>query len=256
MVNNTQNSKLDETVKQTLSNYEAKFDVGDWAKMESILDAAPKSSSFKWSYTLNIFIGAAVLTGGYFIYKLVNTIKTSEKLEVTAPIIENKIATGNTKPEIKPLTTPSIIQPPQTNTALTSATELSAKKNNVAIVTNDKKTIPSENNNIDPSLSKNLISDKTKTKKSDKTKVNKEVEDEFNKTQQVIGMGNEPIFGDMLDSSKGIIAETREKEETKKAAKSKTEYPVGWNTFMLSNVNLDSIKNYRAKNAKDSLKKE
>jgi hypothetical protein len=60
-------------------------------------------------------------------------------------------------------------------------------------------------------------------------------------------MGNEPIFGDMLDSSKGIIGETREKEETKKAAKAKKGTPVGWDKFMLPNVNADSLRKYREK---------
>lgn len=69
----------------------------------------------------------------------------------------------------------------------------------------------------------------------------------------VLGMGNEPVFGDMLDSSKGIVGETREDAEKKEAAKKSREVPVGWNTFMLKNVNPDSIKNYRERLKKDSI---
>jgi hypothetical protein len=65
MGNNTQNSKLDETVKQTLNHYETPYDAADWSRMENMLDASPKSSSFKWSYSLNIFIGLTVLGGSY-----------------------------------------------------------------------------------------------------------------------------------------------------------------------------------------------
>jgi hypothetical protein len=68
-------------------------------------------------------------------------------------------------------------------------------------------------------------------------------------------MGNEPIFGDMLDSTKGIIRESKEKDATKQAAKKPSEYPIGWNSFMLSNVNPDSIKHYRESIKKDTLKK-
>lgn len=68
-------------------------------------------------------------------------------------------------------------------------------------------------------------------------------------------MGNEPVFGDMLDSTKGIIRVTKEKEETKQAAKKPSEYPIGWNNFMLSNVNPDSLKHYRESIKNDTLKK-
>ena len=68
-------------------------------------------------------------------------------------------------------------------------------------------------------------------------------------------MGNEPIFGDMLDSTRGIIRVTKEKEETKQAAKKPSEYPIGWNNFMLTNVNPDSIRHYRESMKKDSIKK-
>ena len=84
---------------------------------------------------------------------------------------------------------------------------------------------------------KNIVNDHTIT--SDKNPV-------------VLGMGNEPIFGDMLDSSKGIIGETKEKESTKKAATSKKNTPVGWDAIMLGNVNPDSLRKYREK--KDSTK--
>ena len=52
MVNNSTHNTLDETVKTTLDTFEAPFEDADWARMESMLDAAPKSSTFKWSYAL------------------------------------------------------------------------------------------------------------------------------------------------------------------------------------------------------------
>ena len=67
-------------------------------------------------------------------------------------------------------------------------------------------------------------------------------------------MGNEPIFGDMLDSSKGVIGTTQEKDETKKAAKSQSNKNIGWDNIMFSNVNPDSIRKHREAMKKDTLK--
>ncbi len=62
----------------------------------------------------------------------------------------------------------------------------------------------------------------------------------------------EPGFGDMVDSSRGIV---REKEQTKKSTKENSTTPVGWNKLILKNVNPDSLKNHRSQTQKDSLKK-
>ena len=69
MENNTPPSKLDETIKENLSNYDAKYDTGDWSRMERMLDAAPKSIAPSGSYNKAIVIAAVVLIGGFLICK-------------------------------------------------------------------------------------------------------------------------------------------------------------------------------------------
>ena len=71
--------------------------------------------------------------------------------------------------------------------------------------------------------------------------------------QRVMGMGDDPVFGDMIDPSKGIVGETKEKDETKKAAVSKKP-PVAWDAIMFPNVNPDSLRKYRERH--DSTKVE
>src|ERR1035437_7820923 len=57
MVKSTENSKLYEIVIQTLSNYEASYNAADWEQMQSLLDLAPKSKSFKLKHILLSFTG-------------------------------------------------------------------------------------------------------------------------------------------------------------------------------------------------------
>ncbi|HLC82733.1 MAG TPA: hypothetical protein VJI69_02815, partial [Bacteroidia bacterium] len=64
----------------------------------------------------------------------------------------------------------------------------------------------------------------------------------------------EPIFGDMIDSSKGIVRETKEKESTKKAAVTKgTNSNVGLSGLL--NLNADSIRKQKEQLQKDSIPK-
>jgi hypothetical protein len=234
MGNNTQNSKLDDKVKETLNNFEARYDAGDWSRMEQMLDAAPKSVSFKWSYLPNVLIAVAVLGAAYLVYTNISSSDSSDsKAEKTV----------NTKEEIKNVQPAT---PVQKTTTTPPSNPLPPPVNDAALT------------KIDPSLKpadKKIITSADQKKQEDKSSINSE-EDDYDKNQKVLGMGNEPVFGDMLDSSKGIVSETREKEETKKAAKEKTEYPIGWNNFMLSNVNPDSIKKFRERMKNDSLKKD
>ena len=85
MENNTTPSKLDETIKDSLSNYDAKYDSGDWARMERMLEATPKSMAPKGSNTIALILGVVVLVGGFLIYKGINSSKKSEETTV-APV--------------------------------------------------------------------------------------------------------------------------------------------------------------------------
>jgi hypothetical protein len=230
MGNNTQNSKLDDAIKKSLSDYEARYDAADWSRMESMLDAAPRAAQFKWSYVLNSVIVVAVLGGCWLVY---NTISSEEKVADTKTAVEApapKAVIVSPTPVTKastpvadsaPVSTPPVITPPViTNVTTPNATAATPVTKN-------------RNKPVTPSGTPATATE----------------------APRFIGMGNEPVFGDMLDSSKGIIGTTKEKEETRKAAKERTDYPVGWNSFMLSNVNPDSIRKYRERMKADSTKK-
>jgi outer membrane biosynthesis protein TonB len=236
MGNNTPDSKLDETIKSTLNDYEAQYDPSDWARMETMLDAAPKAVSFKWSHALTVLIGVVVIGGGYALYNLLSkSTPTETKVETPAtPIVE------------PPAQKKTITVTPPPVTAKKPAPETTAVTVQKPIVTPPVITDPKTKPATQTAVKEEIKKDK---KKTEKTKPTGPV---IEPTDKMLIMGNEPIFGDMLDSSKGIIGETKEKEETKKAAKAKKNNPAGWNQFMLPNVNVDSIRKNRER--RDSLK--
>lgn len=232
MVNDTNNSKLDQAIKQTLSNYEAPYNATDWEKMESMLAAAPKSGNFKWSYSLNILIGILVLGGIYLIYNSINSSKkidNTKNIEVQQPV-ESPVNITTTAS--KPL--PAAVPPPVVSTATVTATQVETP-----IVKEETTT------------KKEPVVIETKSKTTEATDKNEKI---AKKPQRVFVKGNEPIFGDMLDSSKGIVGKTKEKEETKKAVKAQPDNSIGWNSFLMK-TNLDSLKKYHDQQQKDSLKK-
>lgn len=229
MGNNIIDSKLDETVKQSLGSYEANYDAGDWSRMERMLDSAPKSITKKGSYNIALIIGAAVLVGGFLIYKGINSSKTLPEAtteEIAVP--ETKTETAKSVPapanvKIVPPETPMVKSDPVASPEV-------------------KSTISTQNNTV-----------VANTEKSDKkTNKTENADSVLPKNQKVSVMGNEPVFGDMIDSSKGIIHETKEKESTKKAAKSKGTSGIGLSGLM--NLNADSIKKQKEMMQKDTIK--
>jgi len=246
MINNSTNSKLDEVVKTTLTEYEAPFDAGDWNRMESMLDAAPKQGSFKWSRSLTAaVVGIAVIGGSYFLYTSLNNPGTGVTT-TPPPVIENKSipAPAVTRPDpTPPAATNTVVATDEAVTAAPPAAEVlpPAKENVIS------KPVANEQKVKEEKITKEIV--KAKKEKPVKGGIS---EEDREATQKIIGMGNEPIFGDMLDSSKGLIGETREREETKKAAKASKNVPVGWNSIMFPNLNTDSLRKYRTK--RDSVK--
>ncbi len=234
MANNSTNNKLDDKVKDVLSNFQADLDTMDWAKMENKLNATSSSTKFNLKYIIYITIFIAVAGSGYLIF---NSVRSDSNKPIEKTINpETKIETKEEPPitkEEKPIV-------PTIDSSVSKTKEDSHIENDTEI----KKSIVNKNTTekaIESRLSSKKIEHKTKNDK-----------DTSIKQQTVYTMGNEPVFGDMLDSSKGIIGRTKESDETKKAAKSKTNVPIGWNTFMLKNVNIDSLRNHRGKT--DSIK--
>jgi len=246
MVNNSTN-KFDDKIKDVLSNYQADFDTTDWAKMDSKLSAASASKTLNPKYIARSVIAIALIAGGYFIFNAIDW-NASKPVETITP--ETKIETKAEPPVLKE----EVVIAPVNDSASLIATD--SIKEEIIIPENEKPIVAEkdkEKTEIDKTASPKPIADKNKKSKEVKNKKAKSNEDDGMKPEKVITMGNEPVFGDMLDSSRGIIRVTKEKDATKKAAKTKTDKaPVGWPTFMLENVNVDSLKNYRAK--KDSIK--
>jgi len=235
MTNNTPNSKFDEIIKDVLKDQEASFDSSDWSRMNSMLDAAPKANTFNYKYIVNAAIVVSVCVGGYFIYSVFSS-KTNSFPE-KSEIINEKVEQPETIKEEPSTPIESILSSSEQDA------EQPIKEEEMIVPTIVKSEEVVKNNK-----EKEVITKKEKAIKSS-TK-----EEENIKVHPVIEMGNEPIFGDMIDSSKGIIGNTKEKDETKKAAKS-TSTPIGWNDFMLGNVNPDSIRKHREKAKNDTLKK-
>jgi hypothetical protein len=242
MVNNTPDSKLDESVKSTLNNYEAPYEAEDWSRMESMLNAAPKSTSFQWSYAIKAAFVLAVLFGSYLLFNIIKSPKVHKDEVITAPAQKNVV-----KVVPKTVVKEPVITPPTVNSS------------EIAKEINKESKVPDKIEATTPVIEKmkagEKVAVKAEKKKEEKTKDKKTKTDkltEENATKHTLIMGNEPVFGDMLDSSRGVVGETKEKEETKKAAKAKKDLPVGWDNFMLKNVNPDSIKKHREK--RDSLK--
>jgi hypothetical protein len=233
MINNTPESKLDEAVKNTLNNYEASYDAADWSRMEKMLDATPKSPSFKWSQAVPVLIGIVVIAGGYALFNAIgNSGNTTDK-----PVPEETPKKEIAAPPVK--TTP----PPAINTATNT---VSPEKTSPANTSGTLPVVETPAKTTEKILS---AEDKSKSKKT-RTETQKTEPGIIEPHDKIMGMGNEPVFGDMLDSSKGIIGETKEKEETKKAAKAKKDAPV-WDLFT-PHMNIDSMRKVREQ--RDSLK--
>lgn len=244
MENNTPPNKLDETIKDSLSNYDAKYDSGDWARMERMLDATPKSIVKTGSYNMAIIIGGVILVGGFAIYKGVTPSKTST---------ENTTETNIARPENKVVPAPK--PAPVVKNTVTTTTPI--VKEEPVVVPEVKTTIPEIKPTVatvdtkEKAIAEKKVKDLPTGQAGKKSKVN---DNDINKTQKVSVMGNEPIFGDMIDSSKGIVRETKEKESTKKAAVIKgTSSNIGLSGLL--NLNADSIRKQKEQLQKDSVPK-
>jgi len=238
MGDNSTPTKFDNKIKDVLNNYQADFDTTDWSKMESKLNVTSASKTFNVKYILYGLIGLAVAGGAYFIFNAID-------FKSAAPIEETVIP----KIEIENKAEPAVVKeekiiPPVVDSTLLKQAEIKEKE-----IVPEEETVVADKIKTKEETEK-VVSKKEK-KKNQKEEKSKQDDDGI-KPEKVYTMGNEPVFGDMLDSSKGIIGGTKESDKTKKAAKTSSDVPVGWNTFMLKNVNVDSLRKYREK--KDSIK--
>ena len=242
MENNTPPSKLDETIKENLSNYDAKYDSGDWSRMERMLDTAPKSIAPSGSYNKAIIIGAAVLVGGFLIFKVVGSSKSTPETPAETTVTPTETKTVPTPAPAVAKTTPIITPAPKEQPTVIPEAK-------TVVVPVAKTIVPEVKTPVVVKPTEKELAEKAKKDKEKKLK-NTKLDPETLKNQKISVMGKEPIFGDQIDSSKGIVRETKEKESTKKQAVSKGSNTVGLGALFL---NADSIKKQQERMQKDTL---
>jgi len=250
MVNKKHNSKLDEVIKETLSNFEASNSIADWAKMEKMLDAAPKSKSFrykhkilsifesemgakkskvsKWIFSPYFFIALALLVGAYFLYNILISSKTTEDTNESATKVIIGADTLKTIPPVLPVD---------------------------VLSTETKIELPKDSVKIEPSEEDNLVkTDEIETAKKAALLAKETALIEKAKIKKEQSIKKELI--DKIDSSKRVTQELNEKSvinPVEEENKEQSIIPLGRNNFLLYN-NSDSLKKSQIQQAKDTLK--
>lgn len=250
MVNKKHNSKLDEVIKETLSNYEASNSISDWAKMQGMLDAAPKSNSFrykhklisafesvkatpkskvgKWIFSPYLLIALLLMVGAYFLYNILNSPKTTEETTDSAPKVIIGADTLKTIPPVLPVDV------------------LSAK---------NKIEVPKDSIIIPPAAEKSLVkADDAETIKKEAILAKEAalIEKAKLKKEQTI----KKQLGAKIDSSKRVTNELNESNvinPVEEENKEQSIIPLGRNNFLLYN-NSDSLKKSQTEQAIDTLK--
>lgn len=250
MVNKKHNSKLDEVIKETLSNYEASNSIGDWAKMERMLDAAPKSNSFrykhkllsifesekgapkskvpKWIFSPYFLIALVFVVGAYFLFNILNSSKTIEDTTDSATKVIIGVDTLQTIPPVLP----------------------------VDVLSAESKTeLPKDSLNIQPLTEDNLVkTDDIETVKKEALLAKEAalIEKAKIKKEQII---KKELVG-KIDTSKSVTNELNENNvinPVEEENKEQSIIPLGRNNFLLYN-NSDSLKKIEIPQANDSLK--
>jgi hypothetical protein len=172
--------KLFRAVHDRLSDYEAPANGADWDAMSRALDNLPKSSRYKWKFSLNSvlwivgFVGISALS-----FALVT--KTGKS--------------PDSKAETKAVVTPGNYQEPKTNPVVPVNTQQNsfAEANSYAY-TNVSSTDVAANNQVNTALT---VPSTNALTNPDGTKIKRKK--------------NQLLFGDQIDPKKGFIYNTQEK---------------------------------------------
>lgn len=247
MTDKNSNTFFDDKVKEALQNYDAGNN-SNWSRMEDMLNASPQSSSINSinkKVLVKALVAVAIVVGGYMIYTLIPNDTTVSKQQNETVVSQQE----ENNPDENPT------QEEQKNNL--PGTEITKHDKKEEATTNNVNIEPEQPKEQTVKITADIVAEKEVKIKDKKEKKTPEGELKKSDIQKVITMGNEPVFGDMLDSSKGIVGKTKEKEEIKKAAKEQanTSTSGGWNTFLFSPVAPDSIRKNREKQQADSLKK-
>ncbi|MDO9186662.1 MAG: hypothetical protein Q7W13_11685 [Bacteroidia bacterium] len=250
MVNKKHNSKLDEVIKETLSNYEASNSIADWAKMERMLDAAPKSNSFrykhkllsifesekgapkskvaKWIFSPYFLIALVLVVGAYFLFNILNSPKTIEDTTDSATKVIIGADTLQTIPPVLPVD------------VLSAASKIELPKDSIK---------------TEPSAEEDLVkTDDIETAKKEALLAKEAalIEKAKLKKEQII---KKELIA-KKDSAKAASKELNEKNvinPVEEENKEQSIIPLGRNNFLLYN-NSDSAKKSQIQQAKDTLK--
>jgi hypothetical protein len=228
MENNITNNKLDEAIKQMLSNYEVPYNAVDWAQMDSILDVAPAQNPLRKSYSsVILFVFGIILGLTFLLYILFKPSAISEKTNrtPTQQIVKIKTHSNNITPtvasiknNVKPIVkqvvtnltgTTSVVPPSKNSIRPTLNNNESKEKLFSKIIEKKEKGLKKEK------VFKKAIKQETKREENDTVHIDEE--NDSNK-RQALKITNEANLGAALDTLKGV---QEAKKETRKSRREK-----------------------------------
>ena len=239
--------RLDELVKQTLSDYVAPDATPDWVKMESILGVASKAGSDKMNFpsfgnadgtglikrvasSYIVIVALMIAGGGYLLYTILKAPKTEDASAVVAPPVDT---VANTPA----MQSPAIIAPAGNETAVVGADN---KQNDTTIA---KTELPVEvKKQEEPVVAKKETTDKKEAELSEKKKSEKAEADKLKAEEKKREeKKEEKRKAEKKEKERQLAAkEQKEKKGPPKDTLKKFNNPIGLN--FLRSVNLDSIK--------------
>lgn len=228
--------QLEDIIKNSLANYEARYDSNDWSRMENLLGTTPDSRPFNWKPVLIVVAVLVVVGGAYALFSTLDFSKSTEKPAVYTPtrVVKKQSVQPVQKQVPPPVVTPIINEDSlrQAEEEMNIAKENEAERNQEVVskepeVKKEKKELSKEEIELRRARRRAMATaDSNKTNEESKT----------NETSK--------------DTAENVVKETKEhhkKEKTKTSS-------VGFNIF--STLNADSLKKAqeRLKN-NDSLNK-
>lgn len=240
--------RLDELVKQTLSDYVAPDATPDWVKMESILGVASKAGSDKMNFpsfgnadgtglikrvasSYIVIVALMIAGGGYLLYTILKAPKTEDASAVVVAPPVDTVATPAA------MQSPAIIAPAGNETAVVGADN---KQNDTTIA---KTEMPVEvKKQEEPVVAKKETTDKKEAELSEKKKSEKAEADKLKAEEKKREeKKEEKRKAEKKEKEKQLAAkEEKEKKGPPKDTLKKFNNPIGLN--FLRSVNLDSIK--------------
>ncbi len=188
-------NKMDMAVKQALRSYEAPFNEGHWAEMNSMLETAVPTNQFlkKWSVSVNILIATVLVGGAVVIYQVMNNSPDNNTKHDTNQVTFPNERDGNKN-----------VKPVQTSKEKESeGKEISNSQNATTVIVNKPEINSSDTKTEEVAKDQdNLVKDE---KQANDLKVSENPK---------LRTKPEPaVFGDMIDPKKGAVLRTKEKDK-------------------------------------------